>query len=383
MDSKSKEKRNTSQQQKVKRELRKKPALSHADIIERVSKLKVESPQILNESLFLFEALRSIKDLSNAQIKKYFDLVEDKLQNLWIPLLTKTTVILCHSKYQNDLKLLDFIHDKSKEELSKYGVPEMRLIETEKEFCSIKSGKVITQFLSGSQKSNIESQKTNSKIKKISNQNLACLSFVGLSVYCRRNHPESVYIKLQLIIDRAIAEFFSAPEISEIKKRDLIGKTLGDILSAKIFSVKKISELTYLYSGTTEQIIAKENKINTLNEIYERQISKINELSEEIKAEKKRNLELQEYIEALKKNNEQLADERDATENMLEYEKTKFKKIIQTREAGIAEQISNDIGLELLAMRDLVEYLEEDDKQRFRRRLDRIDRYLQEFGGEQ
>lgn len=70
-----------------------------------------------------------------------------------------------------------------------------------------------------------------------------------------------------------------------------------------------------------------------------------------------------------------------AAEDMLEFERNKFEKLLITQEADIAERISTSISLELQAIRDLACYLGEDDRKRFNRRLDRIDRYLSEFGG--
>ena len=56
-------------------------------------------------------------------------------------------------------------------------------------------------------------------------------------------------------------------------------------------------------------------------------------------------------------------------------------KRINLQSCSLADQLTADIALELQALRELVEYLEPDDQKRFRRRLDRIDGYLQEFGG--
>ena len=76
-------------------------------------------------------------------------------------------------------------------------------------------------------------------------------------------------------------------------------------------------------------------------------------------------------------------DERDAAENMLEYEKNKFSNLLQSQKSGLAQQLSADIALEIEALRGLLEYLDEADQKRIRRRLDRIDGYLEDFGGGQ
>lgn len=66
---------------------------------------------------------------------------------------------------------------------------------------------------------------------------------------------------------------------------------------------------------------------------------------------------------------------------MLEYERNKFERQMQSKEAGIAEQLAGDIELEIQAIRETTEYIDEDNQRRIRRRLQRIDDILQEFGG--
>lgn len=365
------------------KKLSKSAPLSYSDIIDNIGKLSVDSAKVFDDCVALFISLRELKDLSNDQVRKYFDLANEKLEHLWIPFLTKITVILCQSKHGNDSKFIFYIRTKCKEYLAKYGILESSLTNAEKNLCLLNKSEFVSQFLDDALKSNVEAQKNNQEIVQISYQDLSCLSFICLSLYCRQNQQDNDYYKSQLLIDRAIAEFFSSPELSKIKRKELAGKTLGSILSAKIFSQKKISELTYLYAGTTEKLLAQEERIQALDEIRRDQFSRINNLLEEIKVVKEEKHTLEEEIFTIKMHNDQLVEERNAAENMLGYEKNKFEKQLQSQEAGLAGQISADISLELQALRELVEYLGEDDQRRFRRRLDRIDRYLQEFGGEQ
>ncbi len=90
---------------------------------------------------------------------------------------------------------------------------------------------------------------------------------------------------------------------------------------------------------------------------------------------------LLEEVKALTAKNLELQKELATSENLLEFERNKYENLLRTQEADIAERISSGISLELQAIRDLVCYLEEDDRRRFNRRLARIDRYLSEFGG--
>ena len=67
-------------------------------------------------------------------------------------------------------------------------------------------------------------------------------------------------------------------------------------------------------------------------------------------------------------------------ENMLSFERNKFQRLMETREAGIAEELSDRLKLELQAIGEIAEYLGDDDKRRIQRRLQRIDKILSAFG---
>ena len=104
-------------------------------------------------------------------------------------------------------------------------------------------------------------------------------------------------------------------------------------------------------------------------------------LAEELESWKGDNADLIARIEALEKENARYRQERTDAERMLEYERNKFERQMQSKEAGIAEQLAGDIELEIQAIRETTEYIDEDNQRRIRRRLQRIDDILQEFGG--
>lgn len=369
-----KEKKEKTTSKKAKKKETEKLFHVFSEIIEEANKIDIEKPKAFEEFLSLFDAIRRLQDLSNKQVEDFFALVSTKIESLWVPFLTKASVILCLGKTENDSKLIYAIRTISRARLAEYGVLESGLTMAEKNLCNCCDGNYVTQFL-------IDARKQNNKHEKqISNSELACLSFISFSLYCKLSFEGDP--KIQLLIDRAIAEFFSAYELSGIREKDLSGKTLGNVLSSKVFSPKKISELTYLYSGTTAKLQEQADSIAHLEVIRRNQTERIASLLAEIKSSNSRNHELQEENTVLRTDIQRLSEERDAAENMLDFEKNKFEKQLETQEAGLAEQITADIALELQAIRDLVEYLEPDDQKRFRRRLDRIDRYLQEFGGD-
>ena len=358
---------------KEKKKKEEKQLTSLSEIVEEVSKVEVEKPKAFEELIILFDAFRKLKDISNQQIADFLQKIEEKAASLWVPMLAKMTTLLCQDKHDSDVKIIHTIHTICKEQLEKYGIYESALTSAERNVCLQVNGRFVAEFLKDAYK---QSQKSE---QQISNADLACLSFVCFTLYCKTSYDGDP--KIQRAIDRAIAEFFSSYEISGIREKDLAGKTIGNIMSAKVFSPKRISELTYLYTGTTELIAEQTDTIRSLEEIKRSQIERINFLSGEVKSAKAHSQELQDTIDTLNTQTVQLAQERDAAESMLEYEKNKFVKLLQSQKSGLADQLTADIALELQALRELVEYLESDDQKRFRRRLDRIDGYLQEFGG--
>ena len=68
-----------------------------------------------------------------------------------------------------------------------------------------------------------------------------------------------------------------------------------------------------------------------------------------------------------------------AATNMLEYERNKFQRLLEMKEAGIAEELSENLSLELQAIYDIAEYVDDDNKRRIVRRLNRINDILDRF----
>ena len=348
---------------------------SFAEVLEETKKVDIEKPKSFEELVTLFEAFRKLKDLSNNQIENFFQLIEEKTAGYLIPLIAKMTVSLCQEKQVADLKIIPAIRDICKNKLESFGILESGLANAERNVCLQLNGSAVTQFLKDAYK---QSQKNE---QQISNAELACFSFACFTLYCKMSYDGDP--KIQKVIDHAFAEFFSSHEVSGIREKELIGKTIGNIMAAKVYSPKRIAELTYLYSGTTELIAEQVDAIRNLEETKRVQADRIAYLLGEIKSVKEQNQNLQEQIDTLNTEAQQLTEDRVAAESMLEYEKNKFEKLLKSQKSGLVDQLTADIALELQALRELVEYLEPDDQKRFRRRLDRIDGYLEEFGGGQ
>ena len=348
---------------------------SFAEIIEETKKIDPEKPKALEENAIIFDTLRGLKMLSNNQVDEYFDLIESTLGNQWITFLTKiSTILICHAAKDNDLKIASSIRMRCKYYMETYKILEGNLASAEKNLCLLNDGGYVTQFLQDAKKSNKECE------KQIPDVDLACLTFICFSLYNKTANDGNT--KVQVLIDRAITEFFASTEHSGIKARDFAGRTVSAILSAKVYSPKKLAELSYLYDGTTEQLSEQSSQIRKLNEIRRNQAERLNQLSEEVSRLNGEKRILQESVETLQLEVQQAKEERTAAENMLDYERNKFEKLIATQEAGAAAQISEDISLELIALREIAENMEAVDQKRILRRVDRIERYLKEFGGE-
>ena len=92
----------------------------------------------------------------------------------------------------------------------------------------------------------------------------------------------------------------------------------------------------------------------------------------------------EEYLEIrnaeLEADNARLRKELKDADGLLEFERNRFQRQMQHKEAGIAEQLSRMLRLELQAIRETAEYVDEHNQYLLIRRLDRIENILSDFG---
>lgn len=343
--------------------------------MEQAGQISLDDPKAFDTFVELFEAIRGLRDLSNKEITDYLDFVEGRIGDLWVSFMTKLTAHICMKASTHDSKIIPVILSKCVIILERYGIQNGILTEAQKKTCLLCDGKYVTQFLHEAQ---IQNKKND---LQISNADFARISFICFTLYCRYSYEGNT--KIQMEIDRAIAEYFSAQEISGVREKDMAGKMVAGALAGKVYSAKKVAALTYLYVGTTAKIQEQQERIRSLDEIRRNQAERINSLNDEIRGLKTRNLDLHEKIGILQDQAQQLSEERDAAENMLDYEKNKYEKQLDAQGADLAAQLMYDIGLEVEAIRGLVDRLDPNNQRRFLRRLDRMEQYLREFGGEE
>ena len=84
-------------------------------------------------------------------------------------------------------------------------------------------------------------------------------------------------------------------------------------------------------------------------------------------------------IAELEAENKELRAGIKSAEDMLDYERNKYERLLVQADSDIAEKIRHWIGLELEGIRDVAAHVPENDSRRIIRRLDRIERYLSEI----
>lgn len=350
---------------------------TYEEICANLSGVDKKNAGSIERYVSLLLELMSLKSLTSNQVQFFFASVNEQIEDAWSPFLAKVSTHVSPVKQGNEqlvaLELIKCCHDV----LESCGLSVDDMEQSCLSFCKSKDSTYVTDFLKRAEMvTPIESASENDilGVHKITPQELACVTFICFNYRFREFSPSSVEPLVR--IDRAIAEYFSKPSL-----KDYAGKTLGSILGSKVFSTKKITELVYLYDGTTSAMLRQAERIDNLKDEVTTLRTKNTELREELESWKGDNADLIARIEALEKENARYRQERTDAESMLEYERNKFERQMQSKEAGIAEQLAGDIELEIQAMREIIEYIDEDNQRRIHRRLQRIDDILQEFGG--
>lgn len=356
---------------------REKTPRTYEEICANLSGVDKKNAGLIERYVSLFLELVSLKNLTSNQVQFFFASVNELIEDAWSPFLAKVSTYVNPVKQGNEqlvaLELIKCCHDV----LESCGVSVDDMEQACLSFCKSKDSTYVTDFLKQAEMvTPIESASENDilGVHKITPQELACVTFICFNYRFREFSPTSIEPLVE--IDRAIAEHFSKPSL-----KDYAGKTLGSVLGSKVFSTKKITELVYLYDGTTSAMLHQAERIDNLKDEAAALRAKNTELKEELESWKGDNADLIARIETLEKENARYRQERTDAESMLEYERNKFERQMQSKEAGIAEQLAGDIELEIQAIREIIEYIDEDNQRRIRRRLQRIDDILQEFGG--
>lgn len=347
-----------------------------AEIMEDLSALKEKNTNPVDRCASLLLELRRIKELPAEQIHDFFITAEELLGEAWAPFLAKASLNVDPNKTGNDFLICDEIINSCEIILRDCGLDPEAIIQVSNSFCETKDADLISRYLNEVEQHKPRAVKNNdaNTARTITSQELACVAYVCLTLDCRSYAPASYNLLVK--IDRAIAEHFS-----KVVMKEHAGKTVGNVLSQRLFSPKKIAELTYMYGGTTDTIKQQSERIAELKEVTAAMKARNAELESEVKYWKGTHGSLLEKINNLEEEQVRLREERTSAEDMLEYERNKFQRQMETKEAGLADQLSEDLSLEIQAIRETVEYIDEDNQRRILRRLQRIDKILHEFGG--
>lgn len=354
---------------------------SYDAICKDIEKVDTKKPGAIDRFITLLNELKTVKGLTDAQASQFFSSVNEVFEDAWAPFLTKASLQIDPNKMGNNFIISSTIIDCCAYILEDHGLSGDELFKQVELFKTTKDEKCITSFLKfASQFDPKANPNANEKFTppKISPQELACVTFIYFNLECR--HYFQATVDPLLKIDHAIAEFFSLP-IKNTDLKDLAGKTLGNILSAREFSRKKLSALTYLYADTTEELCCRASKIANQQEAINNLKARNELLTAELNKWKADNADLVSHMETLEAENEQLRQKHSKSENRLEYERDIFERQMRTKEEGIAKQLTSTIHSELQAVREIAERVDENNQRRIFRRLDRIDEFLKRFGG--
>lgn len=348
----------------------------YTEILEDLSAMREKNANPVERCVSLLLELRRIRELPEEQIHDFFVTAEGVLGEAWAPFLTKASLNVDPNKMGNDFLICEEIINSCEEILEDCGLDRETIIQVSKSFCETKDADIISRYLTEVEQHKPRESKNSdaNAVRIITSQELACVAYVCFTLDCRSYAPASYNLLVK--IDRAIAEHFS-----KVVMKEQAGKTVGNILSSRSFSPKKIAELTYMYGGTTDTIRQQTERIAELNAEAVAVKARNAELESDIKDWKGAHADLIEKVRNLETERDRLREERIAAEGMLEYERNKFHRQMETKEAGLADQLSENLSLEIQAIRETVEYVDEDNQRRILRRLQRIDKILQEFGG--
>lgn len=348
--------------------------LNNAKSLDQKKQRKFDKSKQFNTFTNLFCDLRQVKDLSNEQMHSFFTAIQTELGTSWISFLTKVSLMVDPQKTGNHRKLLAYIIDECEYQFSKYNLDSESINDFLDRFKTPMSGNVIVEFLDYA-----SSQVNDESTARIPQADLICLTFILFTLNCRQLGSNA--FELQTTIDREIAEYVYRTKNTHSLQKELAGTTLGNILGQRAFYPKQICELVYLHADQSRQVNLQAQQIALLQQERLRLLARNSELLRIVDARDQTTQSLTLQIDSLSAECARLRKERDASDSMLAYEKNRYATQMASKEADIAGQLTEEINLEMQALRDLVDYLAEDDQRRFRRRLDRIEKYLQEFGG--
>lgn len=349
---------------------------TYQEIMYELANPESKHPKPIDRCITFLDEIKQIKDLTAEQVQFFFASVNERLENGWAPFLAKATMNIDSNKLGNDHLILTELVNCFADILSSAGLDLEDLATVSKKFIDSQDAGCITAYLKEASKPRKQESPADAEIElhKITQQELACVVYSYLIINCRSFSSSDS--KLLLKIDRAIAEYFG-----QIDMRSQAGKTVGSILALGQFSPKKIADLIYMYDGTAETIEKQADHISALSVSVSSLQARNATLSAEIDKRKREHADLVARLESLESEGAQLRKERSEAESMLEYERNRYQQQMLTKEAGLAEQLASALKLEIQAIRETAEYIDEDNQVRILRRLNRIDDILMEFGG--
>lgn len=208
------------------------------------------------------------------------------------------------------------------------------------------------------------------KFTEANYKNIAMLSYIYLSL----NHDTISKVKddyeRKLIIHRSIIEYFSSLNPDNINHH--LNHALVDALDGRSF-LSDFQKQVYLYSDSYEELskirIEKEELSGTIADLNEH----IHGLMKKIEALKQDLNTKDEDINELRNDNQNKITDKNDAENRLEYEKAKYLNHLETYKQSILQEVKSDLDLEILGIRNIIQYADQDLINKMERRLKRIE----------
>lgn len=215
----------------------------------------------------------------------------------------------------------------------------------------------------------ITKNKREADLRKIS-----CLCYMYLMLLCYTDTFSIPNYKNMLIIEKAFAGYFS--EIKPENQNQYVGKSIVETLDKKSFK-KDLQKHIYLSISDEAIVIDLKRQKDELS-------SSITDLNDYIKELKIKIEQLKLDIDTLEHNNTifknenlELQNARIRAENRLEFEVNKYSNHFETYKESVIKELKKDLDHELLGIRNIIEYSDQDLVSRIERRLSRIEKLIE------
>ena len=187
------------------------------------------------------------------------------------------------------------------------------------------------------------------------------------------------------IIERIFAEYYAG--LKEKRVQELTFDNMIALISKKDFC-SDFQKMSYLYYDVEDYIKEQEEKkeaakatIDFLRDSISKKENIIAALEKDIADSKSLINDLYLRISEMKEDIEKERELKEQSDKRVEYERMKYDMQLQSALSGLYNEVENKIGLELQAIEEIAENLDERNSVRISRRVERIRTQVKKMGG--